>query len=99
MLEFIDSAPAEAASVYDAGVVGVIEKGVSSTESEGGHYSEIYLESGTEGYRFLHSDKLGELFFKFVMDIKSSVQEAAAGAAGSVLLDSSDCCFFEPRVV
>ena len=99
VLEFIDSAPAEAASVYDAGVVGVIEKGVSSTESEGGHYSEIYLESGTEGYRFLHSHEFCKPFFKLIMDVKGTVEEAAAGAAGSVLLDSSDCCFFEPRVV
>ena len=82
--ELADLGESESAAVYDAGVVKGVEEGVSSSESEAAHHSQIHLESGAVCDCLLLAHKLRKLLFQLLVYVQSTVQKAASGAAGAV---------------
>ena len=76
MLELVYCAETQTAAVYDAGVVKFVEKDISAAYAKAAYDSEINLKSCAVSYRLLLSYKLCKFFFKFAVDVESSVEES-----------------------
>ena len=88
--ELADVAEGEPRAVDDAGVVLLVEVDRVALADEAGDHAEVHLEAGGEDERGVLSHELGQPLLELDVEVERAVQEAAAGAAGSVLPDRVD---------
>ena len=75
----------EPAAVHDGGVVAVIAEDEIALAYQAGNDAGVDRETGRQAKRLVLADKGSQFFFKLDMDIEGSVQEARAGATGTIL--------------
>ena len=99
MAELAHFAETQAAAVDDAGMVQGVQEDEAAAETEATHDAQVHLEAGAVGYGRFLAHELRQLRLQLLVNVEGAVEEAAAGAAGSVFFYCFDGGLLEAGVV